>query len=47
MKTKKQLKADLLVFKSLTLIFAGLSLMCAFEILDLRDQISAIVGGAL
>lgn len=47
MKTKKQLKADLLVFKSLAFFFAGLSLMCAFEILDLRDQISAIVGGAL
>ena len=47
MKTKKQLKFDVIFYRTLTYIFAALSLMCAFEILDLHDKLSVFVGGAL
>tara|TARA_R110000782_G_C14503996_1_gene378991 strand:+ start:188 stop:331 length:144 start_codon:yes stop_codon:yes gene_type:complete len=47
MTTKKQLKTDLFVMTAVAVFFAALSIWCAFEILNLRDQISAIVGGAL
>lgn len=45
--TNKQLKSDLRLYKLLAWFFAGLSIVCAFEILDLHDKLSVFVGGAL
>lgn len=45
--TNKQLKSDLRLYKLLTWLFAGLSIVCTFEILDLHDKLSVFVGGAL
>jgi hypothetical protein len=47
MTTKTQLKRDLIVMTTIAAVLGLLSVYCAFEILDLRDQLAAVSGGAL
>jgi hypothetical protein len=47
MTTKTQLKRDLAMMTVFAVVLGLLSVYCAFEILDLRDQLAAVSGGAL